>query len=46
MENTKFANVPNTFGNSSKNDGVLSKTTAGAHAAVNSVADAADDAAR
>ena len=46
MENTTFGNVPNTFGNSSNNDGVLSKTTAGAHAAVNSVAEAADGAAR
>ena len=46
MENTTFGNVPNTSGNSFKNDGVLGKTTAGAHAAVNSVADAADSAAR
>ena len=46
MENTTFGNVPNTFGYSSNNDGVLSKTTAGAHAAVDSVADAADGAAR
>ena len=46
MENTTFVNVPNTFGNSSSNDGVLSKTTTGAHAAVNSVAEAADGAAR
>ncbi len=46
MENTTSGNVPNTFGNSSNNDGVLTKTTAGAHAAVNSMADAADGAAR
>jgi len=46
MENTTFGNVPTTFGNSTNNDGVLSKTTAGAHAAVNSVAEAADGAAR
>lgn len=46
MENTTFGNVPNTFGNPSNNDGVLSKTTAGAHAAVNSAAVAADGAAR
>jgi len=46
MENATFANIPNTFGNSSNNDGVLTKTTAGAHAAVNSVAEAADGAAR
>ena len=46
MENTTFGNVPNTFGNLSNNDDVLSKTTAGAHAAVNSVAEAADGAAR
>lgn len=39
MENT-------TFGNSLPDDGVLTKTTAGAHAAVNSIADAADVAAR
>lgn len=46
MENTTFGNAPNTFGNSPTNDGVLSKTTAGAHAAVNSVAEAVDGAAR
>lgn len=46
MENTTFGNVPNAFGNSSNNDGVLTKTTAGAHAAVNSMADVADAAAR
>jgi ElaB/YqjD/DUF883 family membrane-anchored ribosome-binding protein len=47
MENATFGNVPNSsFGNLSNNDDVLSKTTAGAHAAVNSVAEAADDAAR
>jgi ElaB/YqjD/DUF883 family membrane-anchored ribosome-binding protein len=46
MENTTLGNVPNTFGDSSNNDGVLTKTTAGAHAAVDSTADAADGAAR
>ena len=46
MENTTFGNVPNAIGNSSNNDGVLTRTTAGAHAAVNSVAEAADSAAR
>jgi len=46
MESTTFGNVPNTFGNPSNNDGVLNKTTAGAHAAVNTVAEAADGAAR
>ena len=46
METTTFGNVPNTLDSSSNNDGVLSKTTAGAHAAVNSVAEAADVAAR
>lgn len=45
MENATFGNTPNTFGNSSSDD-VLSKTTAGAHAAVSSIADAADGAAR
>jgi|SRR5664279_840569 len=46
MENTTFGNVPNAISNSSNNDGVLTRTTAGAHAAVNSVAEAADSAAR
>lgn len=46
MENTTFGKAPNTSGNSSNNDSVLSKTTAGVHAAVNSVAEAADGAAR
>ena len=46
MENTTFGNPPNTFGNSPPDDSVLTKTTAGAHAAVNSIADAADVAAR
>ena len=45
MQNATFGDAPNTFGYSSNNDGVLSKATAGAHAAVNSVADAADGAA-
>ena len=45
MENTTFGNAPSTLGNSPTN-GVLTKTTAGAHAAVNSMADAADIAAR
>ena len=46
MENATFGTAPNTFGNSPNNEGVLTKTTAGAHAAVNSVAEAADGAAR
>lgn len=46
MESTTFGNVPGTPGNSPTNEGVLAKTTAGAHAAVNSMADAADGAAR
>lgn len=46
MENTNFGNPLNTFGNPPPDDGVLSKTTAGVHAAVNSVADAAELAAR
>lgn len=45
MQNATFGEAPNTFGYSSNTDGVLSKATAGAHAAVNSVADAADGAA-
>ena len=45
MENSTFANPLNTFGNSPPDD-VISKTTAGAHTAVNSIADAADAAAR
>ena len=46
MENTAFGNAPSTFGNPPTKDGALTKTTAGAHAAVNSIADAADGAAR
>jgi len=46
MENTTFGNPQNTFGNLPPDGGVLNRTTAGAHAAVNSVADAADVAAR
>jgi len=46
MENTTIGNTSNTFGNSLPDDGVLTKTTAGAHAAVNSIAEAADVAAR
>jgi ElaB/YqjD/DUF883 family membrane-anchored ribosome-binding protein len=46
MESTTLGNAPNTFGKPPANDGLLTKTTAGAHAAVNSVADAADGAAR
>ena len=46
MENTTFGNTPNTFGNAPTKEDVLTKTTAGAHAAVNSIADAADAAAR
>lgn len=46
METTTFGNPLNTIGNPPPGEGVLTKTTAGAHAAVNSVADAADIAAR
>ena len=46
MESTTFRNAPDTFGNTPADDGVLTKTAAGAHAAVNSIADAADGAAR
>lgn len=46
MEHTTLGNTPNTFGNSPTNDSVLTKTTAGAHAAVNTMAEAADGAAR
>jgi ElaB/YqjD/DUF883 family membrane-anchored ribosome-binding protein len=42
MENSTFGNAPNTLGNSPTNDDVLAKASAGAHAAVNSIADAAD----
>ena len=45
MENTTFGSATS-LGNSPTNDGVLTKSTAGAHAAVNSMADAADIAAR
>lgn len=45
MEHTTLGNTP-TFGNSPTNDSVLTKTTAGAHAAVNTMAEAADGAAR
>ena len=46
MENATFANPPKTFGNLPPNDGVLTKTTPGVHATFNSIADAADIAAR
>lgn len=46
MENTTLAIPPNTYGNPPSDDIVLNKTTAGAHAAVSSIADAADVAAR
>ena len=46
MENTTFGNASNTLGNSPTSDGVPTKTTAGAHAAVNSVAEVAEGAAR
>jgi ElaB/YqjD/DUF883 family membrane-anchored ribosome-binding protein len=41
MENTTFGAPLNTFGNTARDDGVLTKTTAGVHAAVNQVTDAA-----
>lgn len=46
MENSTFGNPLNTFGNSAPDDDVLAKTTAGAHAAVSSITDAADGVAR
>lgn len=46
MENTTFANPPTTFGNSPPDDGLLTKTTTGAHSAVNATAEAVDSAAR
>jgi len=46
MENPTSGIPPNTFANSPAVDGVLTKTTAGAHAVVSSIADAADIAAR
>lgn len=45
METTNFGNPQNTFGSSPPEDDVLTRTTAGVHAAVNSVAGAADSAA-
>lgn len=45
MENTTLGIPPNTFGNSPP-DSVLTGATAGAHAVVSSIADAADVAAR
>lgn len=45
MENTTFGAPPNTFGNSPPDDGVLNKATAGVHAAVTTVAEAAETAA-
>lgn len=46
MENTNFGIPPSTFGNASRDDDALNKTTTGAHAVVSSIADAADVAAR
>lgn len=46
MEKVNFGNASSTLGNPMSSDDVLSRTAAGAHAAVNSIADAADDAAR
>lgn len=46
METATFGNPLNTFGSPPTDDDVLTKTTAGAHAAVNSVAGAADIATR
>ena len=46
MENPTLGIPPNTFSNSAPDDGVLTKTTAGVHAVVSSIADAADTAAR
>ena len=46
MENTNFGSPLNTFGSLPREDDVLTKTTAGVHATVNSAADAADIAAR
>lgn len=46
MENSNFGSPLNTLGNSPLDDSVLTRTTAGVHSAVDSVADAADSAAR
>jgi ElaB/YqjD/DUF883 family membrane-anchored ribosome-binding protein len=46
MENTTFGIPPNTFGNPPSDDGVLTKTAAGGHAAVNAIADTANTATR
>ena len=46
MEQTGYGTSPSTSGTSTNLDGTLSKASAGAHAAVNSVADAAEGAIR
>ena len=46
MENTIRGNTNSNFGAANAADGVLSKASAGAHTAVNSLAGAADEAAR
>lgn len=46
METTAFGNNPSTSGVPGNSDGTLHKASSSAHAAVNSIAGAADDAAR
>ena len=46
MEITARGNTPSTSGLSNNNEGVLNKASSNAHAAVNSIAGAADEAAR
>jgi ElaB/YqjD/DUF883 family membrane-anchored ribosome-binding protein len=46
MDNSTQGNTPSTFGMSNNTEGTLNKASSSAHAAVNSIAGAADDAAR
>ncbi len=46
METTTLGNTPSTSGMSGNSEGTLSRASSGAHAAVNSIAAAADEAAR
>ena len=46
MQNTAHGNTPSTSGMSNYTEGNLSKASSGAHAAVNSIAGAADEAVR
>jgi ElaB/YqjD/DUF883 family membrane-anchored ribosome-binding protein len=46
MDNSTHGNTPSTFGMSNNSDGTLNKVSSSAHAAVNSIAGAADEATR